>query len=196
MSIIEGVVEFFNRKDGTGRNGKPYTIYSVKVDGSYYSFGFEAPNPAPEKGDRVKIGFETSQNGQYTNNDVKQFKILEKAPADSSAKGNGNTSSGGAGNQGMAWGNASNVAATLIAKMVDVDALPLTGAQGKANKAKRFDEFLEMFDKLRVKLYKDSLDIDRVLEQHADFGEVETNDPPELPEGEVADEEEFEDDDF
>lgn len=197
MSIIEGVCEQFNAKSGTSKNGKPYTLYSVKVDGEYYSFGFTAPRPAPKQGDTVKIQYDEVQNGQYTNRNVTKFKIVAEATADSIAKATDNSSSGGSGgNVGMAWGNASNVAATLISEMAKADALPLTGATGKANKAKRFDEFLEIFDKLRTKLYKDSLDIDRVLDQHADFGEVEQEDPPALPEGEVVEEEEEEDIDF
>jgi hypothetical protein len=78
--------------------------------------------------------------------------------------------------------------------MADVEALPLSAANSKANKAKRYDEFMELFNKLRVELYNDSLDVDRVLERVADAGEVEDNAPPQLPDSQEEEAEDFEDD--
>lgn len=191
MPDIQGTVTDYKVVNRVSKKtGRPFTLYNLVVDGEYYSFGFNAPNPTPQVGDVVKVRFDEVQNGQYTNRNVQQFRVVTPA-ADNPNKGNAVASSGGGGNQnlGMAWGNASNVAATLVAKMAEVDALPLTQAKGKANSAKRFEEFLEIFDKLRVKLYKDALDPERVIEQHADFGEVEEHDPPALPD---TDEEESE----
>lgn len=199
MPDIQGVVEKYNVKSGVGRNGKPYALYSVKVNGEFYSNGFNPITPEPKPGDMVKVRYDEVQNGQYTNRNIKLFRIEQEG--NGSVEGAGNSSSGVVANQGngMAWGNASNVAANLIAQLVLADALPLTEAKGKANKAKRMEEFLECYDKLRVKLYKDSQNIDRVLEQHADFGEVETNDPPAIPEAAVEEfdeEENFAEDDL
>ena len=79
-----------------------------------------------------------------------------------------------------------------------MDALPITAASGKANKAKRYEEIMVIFDKLRVKLYNDAQDIERVLAAHADEGAVEDNAPQPLPEGEIEEPEAEveEDDDF
>jgi hypothetical protein len=184
MSIIEGLVEKVHTKSGQGKRG-PWTKYSAVIAGEWYSFGFN--NPGITEGDTLKVEFEKGQYGK----DVKQFKKIEGAAAAPQASGSGgSTASGGTRESGMAWGNASNVAATLICKMADIDALPLSANNSKANKAKRYDEFMELFNKLRVELYADSLDIDRVLDRVADAGEVEDNQPPALP-----DYEEEEDDD-
>jgi hypothetical protein len=91
------------------------------------------------------------------------------------------------------------VASSLLESLVALDALPITGSTGKASKAKRYDEVMEIFDKLRVKLFQDALDISRVLDVHADEGAVEDTKPAALPDGEVEDPEtppvdDFEDD--
>jgi len=41
----KGVVTGVNRKDGIGKNGKPYTLFSAKVDTSdrYLNFKFKDP---------------------------------------------------------------------------------------------------------------------------------------------------------
>lgn len=177
--IIEGVIEKIHTKSGTGKRGA-WTKYSAVINGGWVNFGFD--NPGYSEGQSVKVGVEEDQYGKQ----VKQHRLSDVQP-DKPANGSGNASSGGGGNggSGAAWGNASNVAASLIVTLKDLDALPITAATGKANKAKRFDEVLEIFDKLRVKLYNDSLDPERVISLFPDFGEVETNEPPALPDGEV-----------
>jgi len=191
---IEGTVNEYQIKGGTGKNGKPYAFHNVIVDGVMYQNGFDPIDPAPKQGDLVKIRFTTEQNGKYTNRTIKAFKIVAGA-ADNPNKGNTKVPSGG-GDLGAAWGNASNVAATVFAALVEAEAIPLSAKGTKGNTAKRFDEAIEIFDKLRVKLFKDSQDIQRVLDQHADFGEVETNEPQPIPDGTVPDEDgdDFEDD--
>jgi hypothetical protein len=188
MNVIEGVVERVHTKTGQGKRG-PWTKYSAVVAGEWYSFGFQNPNI--EQGDTLKVQFEEGQYGK----DVKQFKKIEgqsapAAPAASAPAAAAAYPAGGSAG-GAAWGNASNVAATLISKMADVEALPLSAASSKANKAKRYDEFLELFNKLRVELYEDSLDPQRVLDRVADAGAVEDNTPPQLPD--VEEDEGFED---
>ncbi len=175
MSIIEGMVERVHTKTGQGKRG-PWTKYSAVVAGEWYSFGFK--NPGIEEGDTLKVEFEEGQYGK----DVKQFRKIEgAAPAPQASGAGGSAASSGGSGAGAAWGNASNVAATLICKMADIEALPLSAANSKANKAKRYDEFMELFNKLRVELYGDAMDIDRVLDRVADAGEVEDNQPPALP---------------
>jgi hypothetical protein len=53
---------------------------------------------------------------------------------------------------------------------------------------------MELFNKLRVELYNDALDVDRVLERVADAGEVEDNAPPQLPDAQEEEAGDFEDD--
>jgi hypothetical protein len=189
MTDITGTVQRYNIKNGTGKNNKPYSLYSVQVDGEYYSNAFEPLSPAPEPGDVVKIRFDEVQNGKYTNRNITEFRIETKA-ADNPDKGNVNSTSGGPVDRdaGAAWGNAGNIAAQLVTKAADVDALPLSAGANKGGKAKRFEELLEIFDKTRVRIYQDSMDIDRVLAKHADEGEVEDNTPPALPDQDELDE--------
>lgn len=192
MNVIEGIVERVHTKTGQGKRG-PWTKYSAVVAGEWYSFGFN--NPGIEQGDNLKVQYEEGQYGK----DVKQYKKIEgnSAPAANGNAGNSTQTNSSydpnARERGMQWGNASNVAATLICKMADVEALPLSAANSKANKAKRYDEFMELFNKLRVELYNDSLDVDRVLERVADAGEVEDNTPPQLPDSQEEEAEDFED---
>jgi hypothetical protein len=180
---IQGVIEKMHTKSGAGKNG-PWTKYSAVINDGWVNFGFE--DPGYQEGDEVKVRCEENQYGM----EVKQHKLIAKATAASKAA----TASGGNNSAGQAWGNASNVAASLLVTLKDLDALPITAAQGKANKAKRFDETMEIFDKLRVKLFNDSLDPARVLDMVEDFGEVEPNEPQPLPDGDVEEEEEEEDD--
>ena len=191
---VKGIVKKYHTKSGTGKRG-PWTKHSVLLDNDqWYNFGFDAPNPPVQEGFEVGIAYEVGQYG----NDVKRHKVLSDKPTH--APGNG--SSGGTGNVGMAWGNASNVAASVLESLVAMDALPITAASGKANKAKRFDEILEIFDKLRVKLYKDAEDINRVLDNVADFGDIQDEEPAPLPDQDESDEffaspaEQEDDDDF
>jgi hypothetical protein len=179
-NLIEGVIEKMHTKSGTGKRGT-WTKYSAVINGGWVNFGFD--NPGYEEGQTIKVQVEEDQYGKQ----VKQHRLADVQVANKPADAPKNTSSGGTGNMGMAWGNASNVAAALITTLEKVDGLPLTASAGKANKAKRFDETLEIFDKLRVKLYKDSLDPQRVIDMYPDFGEVVTNDPKALPDGEVPD---------
>lgn len=188
-NVAEGTIERIHTKTGQGKRG-PWTKYSAVINGEWYSFGFN--NPRLNEGDNVKVQFEEGQYGK----DVKQHKVLDSSPAPTSpaaSSGGGKFVPNADRERGMQWGNASNVAATLICKMADIEALPLSAATSKANKAKRYDEFMELFNKIRVELFNDSLDIDRVLERVADAGAVEEVVPPALPD---AEEDEGFDDEF
>lgn len=182
--VIEGVIERMHTKSGSGQRGA-WTKYSAVINGGWVNFGFE--DPGYSEGQTVKVAVEDDQYGKQ----VKQHRLADVQQAtgtNASDKGGDKAPSGSYAN-GQAWGNCSNVAASLIVTLKDLDALPITVATGKANKAKRFDEVMDIYDKLRVKLYRDSEDISRVLDNVADFGEVATNDPAPLPNGEVEQEE-------
>ncbi len=183
--VREGVIEKMHTKSGTGKRGA-WTKYSAVINGEWVNFGFD--NPGYSEGQTVKVLVEQDQYGLQ----VKQHRLsdVQQEAANNPSSG-GNGGSGG----GAAWGNASNVASVLITTMKDLDALPITAATGKANKAKRYDEIMDIFNKIRVQLYNDSLDPERVISQYPDAGEVETNEPTPLPDAaEESDEDDFEDD--
>ena len=178
-NVTEGLVEKIHTKTGQGKRG-PWTKYSAVIHGEWYSFGFKKPEM--NEGDNIKVQFEEGQYGK----DVKNFKVIGSGNMDSSSANPSAASrspgyNSGDRERGMQWGNASNVAATLVCKMADIEALPLSAASSKANKAKRYDEFLHLFNKLRVELFEDSLDVSRVLEKVADSGAVKENTAPALP---------------
>lgn len=182
----EGIVKKIHTKTGTGKKG-PWTLYRVLIDETWYGGGFNKPKFS--EGDKVLVQYEEGQYGP----ELKNSKVLEEGaevPAPASSGGGGGFNS-----QGMAWGNASNVAATLVCKMADIEALPLSAASSKAAKAKRYEEFMDLFNKLRVELYEDSLNIDRVLDKVADAGSVEENAPAPLPNDPEMEEEDDETED-
>lgn len=184
MSMTEGFVEKIHTKTGNGKKG-PWTRYSALIGGDWYVVGFGAPDF--NEGDSVKIEYKDTQYGK----EITRSKVLE---ADAAPKQSAGGSSGGSTynptdrDRGMQWGNSSNVAATLICKMADIEALPLTAVGSKATKAARYNEFMDMYNKLRVELFNDALDIERVLSKVADAGAVEETEPAPLPEPEPSDE--------
>ena len=170
---VEGVVQKIHTKTGTGKQG-PWTLYRVLIADEWYGCGFEKPKFS--EGQNVEIEWAEDQYGK----NVKRSKVLASAPP-ASAPSSGGGSSGSDYATGAAWGNACNVAANLIAAMASVDALPLSAATNKGARAKRYAEFQECFDKLRVELYNDSQDIERVLARVADAGAVTEEPPAPLP---------------
>lgn len=183
--IREGVIEKMHTKSGTGKRGA-WTKYSAVLNGEWINFGFD--NPGYSEGQTIKVKVEQDQYGlQVVNHRLAE--VQQEAPANNSSSG-----AGGHSGNGAAWGNASNVASTLISTLKDLDALPLTGSTGKASKAKRYDEVLDIFNKLRVELYNDSLDPQRVIDQYPDAGEVEETPPARLPDQDEEEADDFDDD--
>lgn len=175
----QGTVEKIHAKTGNGKKG-PWTRYSALIGGDWYVVGFN--KPSFEEGDNVSVKYEETQYGK----EIKGGSILAKG-ADTPPSAKGSAPSGATYNpsdrdKGMQWGNASNVAATLICKMVDADCLPLSEAKGASGTKTRHKQFMDFFNKLRVELYEDGRDIDRVLAKVADAGAVVENEPAPLPE--------------
>ena len=168
---VEGYVQKIHAKSGQGKKG-PWTRYSALVNDEWFVVGFDAPKF--KEGDNVRLGYEDSQYGK----EIKGSKVLAAGEAPPAAA----SKATGSGNRGMAWGNACNVTAQLLASMIQVDALPLSVAKDKAGQVKRHNEFMLAFNKLRVQLYNDAEDIDRVIASVADAGEVKEIAPTPLPE--------------
>lgn len=173
----QGIVEKIHAKSGQGKKG-PWTRYSALINGEWYVVGFN--KPSFNEGDSVSVTYEETQYGK----EIKGGKILQKGtgtpPAAAGAASSGSTYNPSDRDRGMQWGNASNVAATLLCKMVDADALVLSTAE--KGQAKRQEQFMNAFNKIRVELYQDSQDIDRVLDKVTDSGAVKENPPQPLPE--------------
>ena len=63
MGQVTGAIQSIGEKNGTGKTGKPYTMYSVKVNGDWHNAGFDKPS----YGEGQTVSFEMEQNGQYQN---------------------------------------------------------------------------------------------------------------------------------
>lgn len=188
MADHTGVVEKVYKKHGTNKNGKPYTLYSAKVQGleQWASFGFK--DPEIDEGDVVKLRGEIDDR----NFRVSQHRIETKGEGKPAAQAR----QGGGGKPNFAANAASRDAyfkdkekhdreerepriqyqaarkdaLEFLQVLAAQDALPITAASGKGNKAKRFEELEEIVDKLTVRFYKDTLTL-RVLERVQDSEE-------------------------
>lgn len=198
MTEFRGFVAKIGEKSGRGKNGKPYTVYSAKLekeDGTEYdewlSLGFERPNF--KEGDYVKC--EASKNDRgYMAVDIDSVKVAKNPPARAPKKGGSGKSSGGASGTGggefnrqtnpedakrMSYANARTAAVELTDLLLRNDALPITAAKGKSAEAKRYEEIVAAVDKLTVKFYNDGISL-RLLETVADT-KVDTAADGELP---------------
>ena len=188
---IEGVISKRFEKTGSGQRG-PWKKLSYNIDGTWVNFGFlgkDNADPGYHEGQVVKFRCTEDQYG---------FQVKQHRASDEQPKGSAKTSTGGSTNstqQSIHYQNSRNVAVQFLEVLAGQDALPITAASGKANKAKRFDELNEVLDKLTVKFFHDAETL-RVLEQHADGGGIQDNDPQPLPDGEVDPSEDDDDEDI
>lgn len=192
---IEGYVTKILEKSGTGRNGKPYTLYSIRIqkadgelDPKYYNFGFDKPpfkcdENTDGNGDYVK--FEAKAKSDIASDVLKGTgKVVKNAPArdkkaraDKATKAAKTTKSelfgeiGGYNTESdvarMTYANARTAAIEAVDVLLKHDALVYTKATAKANQAKRYQEVVDAIDKLTVKYFYDSAS-QRVLENVAD----------------------------
>jgi hypothetical protein len=203
MADYTGTVEKVFKKNGTNRNGKAYTLYSARVTGveQWVSFGFK--DPGINEGDIIKV------RGNVDGNSIKveQFRVEGKddnfkaPPPKSYGGGGGGFKGGGARDEyfkekekhdreerepRIQYQSARKDALAFIAVLAEQDALPITAASGKGNKAKRYEELEEILDKLTVRFYNDILTL-RVLEKVQD--ETPTEKVTQLPDNEPVIEE-------
>jgi hypothetical protein len=224
---ITAFVEKLNSKTGQGARG-PWTAYSMKVqteDGTvlpdWYQLGFTSP--AFEEGSFIK--FDWTLDGKYRKVDQSTVKVSKaKTAADKPTSEYAAKSGGGSGGGGyaaakvktselfgeiggynteddirrMSWGNCRDAAISLVGILLANDALPMSVADSKAGKTKRFEEIEAYVAKKTVELYFDAA-TGRVIDQVGDAGVVEDS----IPEGVPGQEdfatpavEEFEDDEF
>ena len=208
MSKVVGFVAKLNSKSGTGRNGRPYTLHSLKLsdkegnelDG-WFSCGFNAP-PCKE-GDYIQLEFTPNAkrpgNFDVVDGSVRVSKNPPAAPKKAqSSGGKGGYSGGGFSPEKdarISWQACRNAAIETVKVMLEAKAIKLVAADTKAGAASRFDLIAESIDKLTVEFFRDihpeGFEEElRVLRTVSDAGTVSTAGDGELPD---SDEDGFED---
>lgn len=182
MTIFKGFVKKINTKEGRGKNGKPWKLYSAKLekeDGTEYdqwiSFGFSAPSVS--EGDYVKLTTEKDDRGYEQVTEAKRLKNAPARAAKSSSDGVGTET--GSRQSHIHYQSSRKDAIAVLTLLQTQDALPLSNAKTKAGEAKRYEEIMALVDKLTVRFYGD-VETLRVLKSVADEGAV-TADAASLP---------------
>lgn len=181
MSTI-AFVEKVNSRSGTGRNGKPYTLYSLKLMDDHgqslpgwYNCGFD--KPACQERDYVKLeATPKGDNFDVVKGSIKVSKNPPKAPQSEyeqkrAASGGGGRAAtvktselfgqiGGYNTEDdirrMSYSAARSDALRLVEILVSEKALALPAATSKAGAASRFDIITEAVDKLTVEFFFDA----------------------------------------
>lgn len=170
-----GYVKKISVKSGKSPKGKAWTKYSGIIleengaESGWLSFGFDAP-PFTE-GDYAEV---TANEGQYglEVTAAKKLTAPQKAPqvpAQSSAPANAAKSAHVDRNDSIVYQSSRKDALTLVALLLEHDALPMTGAATKAAVAKRYEEIKAFVDKLTVEFFHDVGSL-RVIQQVVDSG--------------------------
>jgi hypothetical protein len=80
-----GKIEVVHEKQGTGKNGKPYTLTSLKINGEWYrTFDLKFAGLAKafkERGADVKIWFTEKTSGKFVNRDLVAIVALDQQEA-------------------------------------------------------------------------------------------------------------------
>lgn len=187
--IFKGfVVKIFTSESKPGAK-RSWTAYSIKLMGEdgnelepYFQLGFDKPSFA--EGDFIQVEAERVSESAHRLVEGGDHKIIaaEHAPskpeANKPAKGQSNASGGGGKNgyweakevydrevvsPRITFSGSQARALELLKVLFEADALPITKTAGKANKAKRFEEIMAVYDKLTTRLYHDAY-TQRVLE--------------------------------
>lgn len=203
MSVV-AFVKKLNSKSGTNRNGKPYTLSSIKLadkDGNelpgWYQFGFD--KPACKEGDYVKLeATPKGNNFEIVKGSVQVSKNPPAAPqavsqSQPSASSAPQSKDYGQTQKNIHYQNSRTAAIEVVGLLLEHDALPLSSAKSKAGQTSRFDEIVASVNKLTVQYFND-LETFRLFDTVSDAGEVDTSGDGELPDTEEADD--FEDDGF
>lgn len=190
--IVKGTVTRVGRKGGTGKNGKPYTLFSAQISGfdKFLNFGFK--DPGLSEGDVIEV------DGDYHGDrgfNVQRHRVTGKEAVPAPAARGQSAPSGGSRDDywkqkevydkehtqpRIQYQNARSHALQFLEILATQDGLPITAAAGKANKAKRYEELKEILDKLTVEFYHDTNTL-RVLDRVEDAGSVEETPVAPLP---------------
>ena len=190
-NTFTGFVLKKNSKSGTGKGGKPWTAWSIRLedkDGNeipkWFRFGFK--NPQLKEGDYVRFSC-SEVNDQFATVDGDTLQVSKNPPDRAKKDQGGQPSAGGSGSTGggsgynsqeqradRAWHASRGNAIDLVNVMLAHDGLPVSAASSKAGKAKRYEEIMEFVDKITTKFFRDEfpdyVGEFRVLERVADEG--------------------------
>ena len=201
MSRVVAFVQKVNSKSGTGRNGKPYTLYSMKLmdksgeelDG-WFQCAFD--KPTCNEGDYIQV--EVKPNGSNFDADVSSIKISKNPPARPKPANESGSGGGGAkvkssdlfGEIGgynteddirrMSYSAARDAALKTAELLLEHGGLKLVAADTKAGAASRFDVITSAIDKLTVEYFFDAA-TGRKLDTVADAGVVNVEGDGPLP---------------
>lgn len=172
MSTFKGFIAKINSKQGKSASGRPYTLWSIKLeneDGTeqekWLSAGFDKPEA--NEGDYVEITAEENAKGYL---DVKSIKHLKNPPAKVVAGGTKAPNTHVSTTQtSIHFQSARNAAIAVLGILVAKDALPISAAKTKAGEAARYEEIMALVDKLTVRYFIDA-ETHRILESVADEG--------------------------
>lgn len=193
---IQGFVAKLNSKNGTKKDGTPWTLWSALIENAdgtefgWVSFGFERPKF--NEGDFIQVDVE--KKGEYTNAVKGTGSKPKNPPARTTARtGAVGVPESGSGGEGanrqtqIVMQHSQDVAIQLVKLLLDNKALPLTGATTKASEAKRNEEIVAAVDKYTVQFYNDAV-TGRLLDVVADAGadRVSTKADGAIPEGDKA----------
>jgi len=185
-------------------------------DPFFYQLGFNTECPFNE-GDYIQFDAEPKDDRAQTvvkGSGSKPKNPPQRTATKSSGGGGGGRSYGGGGGGGakvkhsdlfgdiggynteddirrMSYSAARGDAVSLVGMLLEHDALPMSGAKGKAGQPKRFEAVTEMVDKLTVEFFYDSA-TGRKLETVADAGTVNVDADAQLPDAEAEPEAEAE----
>lgn len=175
MSTFKGFIAKVNSKAGKSASGRPYTLWSIKLeneDGTeqekWLSAGFEQPEAS--EGDYVEVTAEENAKGYLNIKSIKQLKNAPAKVAPAGAKSSGGHVS--TTQTSIHYQSARNAAISVLEVLVAKDALPISAAKTKAGEAARYEEIMALVDKLTVRYFMDA-ETHRILESVADEGSSE-----------------------
>lgn len=205
MTTFVGFVKKVNTKSGTNRNGRPYTLTSMKLQDEngnevpgWFRNGFDRL-PCNE-GDYVKLDAD-EKNGNF---EIRKGSIkiapAGKAPAAPPAapRGGGATQTGGGQTQkNIHYQNSRTCAVSVVEVLLANDALPMSAAKSKAGQSARYEAVTAMIDKLTVQYFNDLETFrlfDTVEDGRTETREVDTTE--ELPDREPGEDDDLGEDPF
>jgi hypothetical protein len=172
---VKGFVEEIGVKSGTSKKGKPWSLYAFKIDGKFYSNGFD--KPLAKVGDYVALTLAKDDRGYDA---VQNYEVQEAPPVAAAAR----TQPSGDRNSSIVYQSSRKDAIELLRLMFDNDALPISAAKTAAGKASRYEELKALTNKLAVEFFYDVITL-RNLDRVQDAG-AEAPAPDGLPEEDEA----------
>lgn len=209
MSEVVAYVTGIEEKSGVSKQGKPYTVYNVygrTKDGEELRIGWGFNAPTFKEGIWLKAT--VSQDGKYLNYKGGSFQVADGAEpavsesAQRSATGAGRSNAGAGRNEywenkekrdvevtqpRIQYQSARKDAIQVVASLVALDALPISKASSKAGEAKRYEQVMEIIDKITVRFYEDTESLRRLETVADEYTEPSAHgDIPDVPETDDA----------